>query len=221
MNMFGITFAGSDICGFIGDTNPELCARWHHVGAYYPFSRNHNNWGQIAQEPWAWGDLEYEPGMKYIDIFRQAIKLKYSLIRYYYTQLYRVTYQNYGTVFRPMFFEFPEDPNSYVNVTQNVMIGEALKVSFNSEYQSQNWTKFYFPVGVWCDIVHLGLGENTCHESTGQSYTMSTKVYETYLHLRNGYIVPMQDTSADFKTSTDLQSQPIDLHILGDPNTGP
>lgn len=54
MNIFGITFAGADVCGFIGDTNPELCARWHFVGAYYPFSRNHNNWGQKPQEPWAW-----------------------------------------------------------------------------------------------------------------------------------------------------------------------
>ena len=83
-------------------------------------------------------------------------------------------------------------------------------------------TQFYFPVGVWCDIVHLGLKEKTCIESTGQFYNMSTKVYETYLHLRNGFIVPWQDTkNMDFKTSKDLQNAPIELHVLGDPTTGP
>lgn len=34
MNIFGIPFSGSDICGFGDDTNAELCARWHVVGSF-------------------------------------------------------------------------------------------------------------------------------------------------------------------------------------------
>jgi len=123
-NMFGIPLVGADICGFLEDTTVELCTRWHYVGAFYPFSRNHNG-GTIAQEPYVWPNTA-------MLAMTEAIKIKYALIRYYYTQLYEMSLKGSGTFYKPLFFEFPEDLNANRDITLNVMLGSALKLSINA-----------------------------------------------------------------------------------------
>ena len=64
---------------------------------------------------------------------REAIKLKYSLIRYYYTSLFDISTKGTGTFYKPMFFEFSEDFRATQNIDNNVMLGSAMKLSINSQ----------------------------------------------------------------------------------------
>ena len=62
----------------------------------------------------------------------QAIRNKYRLAKYYYTQMYLVS-KNGGSFIQPLFFSFPKDVNSRKDQQYNMMIGEALKLGINSD----------------------------------------------------------------------------------------
>lgn len=87
--ILGMPLTGADVCGSIGNTTAELCARWYTVAAFQPFARNHNQIDNIAQEPWMF-DTIYKSTITYLEIIRNAMYMKLNLIRYYNTQLTRV-----------------------------------------------------------------------------------------------------------------------------------
>jgi len=79
MNLYGIPMVGSDICGFNGNSNAELCARWMAVGSFYTFSRNHNTIGAIDQYPFSFKE-EYV-----LTASRNNLYLRYSLLQHLYS----------------------------------------------------------------------------------------------------------------------------------------
>ena len=96
MNIFGIPLAGADICGFGDDTTDQLCTKWHYVGAFYTFSRNHNA-GDKDQEPYTFkGDIDGRPIMDYM---REAIQIKYAMLRYYYSYMFMMSTEGTGILY--------------------------------------------------------------------------------------------------------------------------
>jgi len=213
MSTFGITLAGADICGFGGNTTPDLCARWTMVGALHPFARNHAAYDSISQEPYQYSDDEYDATTTYMDIMRQGILNRYHILRYYYTMFFLSSVYKTGAFFNPLFYHFPEDANAYNDYQYYAMIGDALKLSAMTTSLDEDDVDFYFPAGTWCDVLKP---EQQCLHSTGESFTLSSKIYDVYLHLFEGYIIPMHDATAlGVMNTQDLNTHPTDLHILG------
>ena len=95
--MFGIPYVGADICGFNENATEQLCQRWMELGAFYPFSRNHNSEYLVAQDPAAWSS-------SVIDSSRTALNIRYKLLPYLYTLFY-LSRTTGRTVVRPLYHE--------------------------------------------------------------------------------------------------------------------
>jgi len=149
----------------------------------------------------------------YLDIMRMAMRNKYRLIRYYYTQISKL-HTDGGAFYKPLFFEFPDDINATWAQEHNIMLGSALKLSVQSTTLGQNMTDFYFPAGTWCDVFNRTRGTAGCQTfTTGQNVTLETKAWNFYVHLLEGHIVPMQDAALNTSTIADLQQLPVDFHV--------
>ncbi len=142
MGLSGITFAGTDVGGFTGNSSGELLARWTQLGTFFPFFRNHCEVRAVAQEPWAFGE-------KYEKIIKEYIELRYKLI----THIYNLFYQSSKSgipIMRPLVMEYPEDEECY-NLSDQFLFGESIMVAPVYE-PDKSKRMVYFPEGEWIDF---------------------------------------------------------------------
>ncbi|XP_054662763.1 maltase-glucoamylase-like isoform X2 [Grus americana] len=176
-SLFGISYTGADICGFFGDSEYELCARWMELGAFYPFSRNHNGNGAQRQDPVAWNST-------FEDISRKVLNIRYTLLPYLYTLMYEANAHG-STVVRPLLHEFVEDKTTW-EIYKQFLWGPALLISPVLE-QGAVAVNAYLPNARWYDY-HTGeyIGFR------GQFRNLSSPLGHINLHIRGGYILAQQ-----------------------------
>ena len=164
------------------------------MGAFQTFSRNHRDCEGKPQEPYRFSNV-LVGDQNVTDIMRDAILTKYSLLRYYYTQLFLLStdVSTVGTFYKPLFFEFPNEAGAYsANPSENVMLGPSLKLSIKTSLNT-NWisdmNSYYFPQGVWADIMNPESVDVTSKAGVNQSLPSALKDFQ--VHLRDGHIIPM------------------------------
>ena len=230
-NLFGIPFIGADICGFHKNATDELCARWHVLGAFYPFSRNHNVDSAASQEPWAFDsiirrfeiytfDVDYPKEGYTLYAAKKAIKLKYSLLRYTYTQVFLISLGIKGAYFKPVFFEFPEDKIllDEMNVLNtHIMLGDSILFIPNLSKLDSDYLG-YFPN---CNFNKFPEGINTIDyipdRNMGQFKQLEGGYLDINMFLRGGKIIPYQNTD-DVYSTNDLRNKRTTLIINPDQN---
>ncbi|KAJ8925244.1 hypothetical protein NQ315_001431 [Exocentrus adspersus] len=199
-SLFGIPLMGADICGFNGNTTQSLCNRWMQLGAFYPFSRNHNTDDGIDQDPVAMGE-------QVVASSKKALNVRYSLLPYLYTLFYRA--HVFGeTVARPLFFDFTGDPETYFIDTQ-FLWGAALMIVPVLE-ESKSEVMAYLPSGVWYDFY-----TKSEIRSKGQTFNLSAPLDTIPLLMRGGYILPQQ---APKQTTSESRKTKVQLLIASDEN---
>ncbi len=135
----GVSFAGSDVGGFIGSPDGELYTRWIQLATFHPFFRTHSSGDHGDKEPWQFED-------KYLNIVRKFIELRYELMPYLYT-----TFWQYAEFAEPMIkslsllYHNDEDTR---NREEEFLFGDSILVCPISEKGASS-RFMYLPEGKW------------------------------------------------------------------------
>ncbi|KAL0117978.1 hypothetical protein PUN28_008981 [Cardiocondyla obscurior] len=198
LNFYQIPMVGADICGFDGNTTAALCNRWMQLGAFYPFSRNHNSDTTIEQDPVAMGDLVVQSS-------KNALGIRYRLLPYLYTLFFRA--HKFGeTVARPLFFEFADDRQTY-DIDTQFLWGSAFMINPVLE-ENETERAIYVPRGLWYDYYTL-----KSFFSIGKHFTLPAPIDKIPLLIRGGSILPGQKPGA---TTTESRKNDFELIVALD-----
>lgn len=167
--------------------DPELYTRWIQWGAFSPVFRTHCTKNPaIERKIWAYPEDNF-------NAMRNAIKLRYSLFPYNYTNA-RFAYDSAVSIIRPMYYDYPKNDNAYAFKNQ-YMFGPELLVSPVTKPMQKDpvsgdalfvMQKIWLPKGEWYEWNSGTL------ISGDQVIERPYMLNEIPIYVRSGAIIPMQ-----------------------------
>ncbi|KAK8245922.1 glycosyl hydrolases family 31-domain-containing protein [Phyllosticta capitalensis] len=200
--LYGIPMFGTDTCGFNGNSDLDLCARWMELNAFMPFYRNHNLYAAVPQEPYRWATVA--------EAARRAMAVRYALLPYMYT-LFNAAHISGDTVLRALAWEFPNDPTLAAVDTQ-FLLGPAVMVVpvlapnvnqtagvFPGVAQGTRWFDWYSGTEVVA--------------APGQNLTLDAPTTHIPVFVRGGNVLALQEP---LRTTTTARKSPWSLIVALD-----
>jgi alpha-D-xyloside xylohydrolase len=188
----GFSFWSHDVGGFFPATPRDLYLRWLPFGLFNSHSRCH---GLPPTEPW-----EFDAA--FLETFRRSVELRYRLMPYIWAQA-TVCARDGHPMLRPLFFDFPEDPGSWL-VDDQYLFGSDVLVAPLFEQVSER--KVYLPPGEWID---LQSGER---HAGGRFVTLRAGDVPALILGRGGRVLPTASPAAH---TGEMDFSAIELWVLG------
>jgi alpha-D-xyloside xylohydrolase len=137
LGLSGFTFWSHDVGGFLNRAPRDLYRRWLAFGVLTSHTRSH---GAPPREPWTYDSA-------FVDDFRRAVELKYALMPYVWAQAKESAARGWPML-RALFFEYPDDPTSWL-VEDEYLFGSDLLVA--PMFSEASRRRVYLPPGSWID----------------------------------------------------------------------
>ncbi len=176
LSVSGVSFAGSDIGGFIGQPTGELYTRWLQMAVFHGFMRTHSasNEDNFDQEPWSFGT-------RIESINRKFIEMRYRLLPYIYTTFWQ--HSRHGMpMLRPLAFVEQLNPESYYR-NEEYLFGDHLLIAPVVQ-EGQREKKVYLPAGDW-----YFNWNNACFKGL-QEVTVPAPLEQIPIFIKSGAIIP-------------------------------
>ncbi|WP_027408972.1 glycoside hydrolase family 31 protein [Anoxybacteroides tepidamans] len=193
LGLSGVAFCGPDVGGFAHDSNGELLTRWTQVGVFTPYFRNHCAIGFRRQEPWAFGET-------YERIIKKYIEMRYEWLPHLYT-LFAEAHETGAPVMRPLFFEYPDDEDTY-HLYDEFLVGANVLIAPIMTPSTTHRT-VYLPPGRWVDYWTENILEG------GRYHLINAPLDTLPIFIKQGSAIAL----GDVRRSTDMPDRRRIIHI--------